>query len=527
VASVRLQATARSRVIDTLDPGSVAVERLRSALVDQETGIRGYALGGTEDLLAPYRDGLARERRVEDELATTFGSASDGSLRDHVAAVTAAADTWRAAVAVPVVASRDLVTIAAVAERSKPLFDEVRAQLDAVEERIQEERRAARDDLTTATRAVIGSIVATLLGLTVGLVLAIRSLRRNVITPVTELNDRVRHVADGDFDADLDVAGPLEIVELSQSAGRMRDQIRAELVASEAARAELHRQTEELNRSNRDLEQFAYVASHDLQEPLRKVSSFCQLLEDRYGDVLDERGSTYVHYAVDGAQRMQALIGDLLAFSRVGRTTESFRPVDLDDLVQELVAGLTRALDESGGSVEVGRLPVVHGDPALLGVLFTNLIANSLKYRSEAPPLVRISASPADGGWCIRVLDNGIGIEPQDREKVFVIFQRLHGRDAYEGTGIGLALCKKIVEFHGGSIAVGEPADGTGTQVDVWLPAHRAVAATERDAADDAAPDHAAPDHDSTAHDSTDHDSTDGGRPNGHPPSDHGARSTA
>jgi signal transduction histidine kinase len=483
VASVRVQATARSRVIDTLDPGSVSVERLRSALIDQETGIRGYALGGTDDLLGPYREGLGRERRIEDELAATFDSDSDGSLRDHVAAVTDAADEWRADVAAPLVAQRDPATIAAVTERSKPLFDEVRARLDAVDDRIEAERRQARDALTTATRAVVGSIVATLLALAIGLVLATRTLRRNVIGPVAQLNDRVRDVADGDFDADLDVTGPLEIVELSESAGRMRDRIRAELHESEAARAELHRQADELNRSNRDLEQFAYVASHDLQEPLRKVSSFCQLLEDRYGDLLDERGRTYVHFAVDGAQRMQALIGDLLSFSRVGRTTDSFRSVDLTELVADLVAGLGSTLDESEGTIQAGLLPVVQGDPTLLRVLFTNLISNSLKYRSESPPIVRISSEPVDGGWRLRFRDNGIGIEEQYREKVFVIFQRLHGRDEYEGTGIGLALCKKIVEFHGGSIAIEEPADGTGTQVDIWLPADGGVAVEEPSAA--------------------------------------------
>ncbi|UDY37466.1 sensor histidine kinase [Dermatobacter hominis] len=474
-ASLRVQATARSRLIDTLDPGSVSVEQLRSSLVDQETGIRGYALGGTEDLLAPYRDGLARERRIERELAAAFGAAGDASLRARVAAVTRSADAWREQVATPLIDGRSPATIAAVVESSKPLFDEVRSELDAVDERIEQERRAARADLTTATRAVIGSVAATLVVLAVGLALATRVLRRRVIGPVAQLNERVRDVADGDFDADLDVAGPREIVELSQSASRMRDRIRAELHASETARAELHQQAEELNRSNRDLEQFAYVASHDLQEPLRKVSSFCQLLEDRYGDVLDERGTTYVHFAVDGAQRMQALIGDLLAFSRVGRSTDSFRSVDLDDLVQELVAGLGTTLDELGGSVQAGPLPVVDGDPSLLRALFTNLISNSIKYRSGEPPLIRITAEPGDGGWRLRLRDNGIGIEPQYREKVFVIFQRLHGRDEYEGTGIGLALCKKIVEFHGGSIALGEPPDGEGTQVDIWLPAGRAA----------------------------------------------------
>ena len=209
----------------------------------------------------------------------------------------------------------------------------------------------------------------------------------------------------------------------------------------------------DLARSNQDLEQFAYVASHDLQEPLRKVTSFCQLLQQRYAGQLDERADQYIEFAVDGAKRMQVLITDLLIFSRIGRTTEHFEPVSLQACLELAERNLAERIDETGADVEViGDLPTVNGDRALLISLLQNLVGNAIKFHSEARPLVRLSASHEDGDWVMTVEDNGIGIEPRFAEKIFVIFQRLHGRDAYGGTGIGLAICKKIVEFHGGSI---------------------------------------------------------------------------
>jgi light-regulated signal transduction histidine kinase (bacteriophytochrome) len=214
---------------------------------------------------------------------------------------------------------------------------------------------------------------------------------------------------------------------------------------------QLQQQAAELTRSNRDLEQFAYVASHDLQEPLRKVASFCQLLQRRYAGQLDERADQYIQFAVDGAQRMQRLINDLLAFSRIGRLTAGFVDVDLNRVLSEVVSQLeTRA---AGAEITWDELPTVEGEEPLLTTLFVNLVGNSLKFRRpDVPATVRISAQRDGREWQITVRDNGIGIEPEFADKVFVIFQRLHARDAYEGTGIGLAIVKKIVEYHGGRI---------------------------------------------------------------------------
>ena len=240
--------------------------------------------------------------------------------------------------------------------------------------------------------------------------------------------------------------------------------------ALEAKTGELERANEALEERNRELEQFAYVASHDLQEPLRMVSSFLQLLQRRYAGQLDEKAEEYIEYAVDGARRMQRLIQDLLAFSRVGTRGQAFEPVDLEDTLAVVLRDLGPKVEEEGAAVEAGDLPVVQGDPTQLGQLFQNLIANALKFRTEEPPRVRIWAERAGPMWEVAVADNGIGIDPKYTDRVFQIFQRLHTRDEYEGTGIGLALCKKIVERHGGDIWFENDPDVPGTTFYFTLP---------------------------------------------------------
>jgi PAS domain S-box-containing protein len=220
----------------------------------------------------------------------------------------------------------------------------------------------------------------------------------------------------------------------------------------------------DLARSNEELEQFAYVASHDLQEPLRMVASYTQLLARRYRGRLDDDADEFIGFAVDGVTRMQELINDLLAYSRVGAGRGERVPVALEGLLERVLHGLRPAIEEADAVVTSGPLPTVHGDPVQLGQLLQNLIANAVKFRGQSAPRVHVSArkGEGEGRWIFAVQDNGIGIAPEFADRIFVIFQRLHGRAEYPGTGIGLAICRKIVEGHGGTIHVeSEPGEGS------------------------------------------------------------------
>jgi PAS domain S-box-containing protein len=226
----------------------------------------------------------------------------------------------------------------------------------------------------------------------------------------------------------------------------------------------------ELQRSNSELQQFAYVASHDLKEPLRMVSSYTTLLDEEYGAQLDDNARKYLRYAVDGATRMAAMIDDLLDFSRVGRGDGPVCAVELNAVVNRVLADLAVAIDEAGAKIDVQDLPTVSGNPLRLGQLFQNLMGNAVKFRGARAPQVQVSCQRREKMWEFRVADNGIGIPAEFLDRVFQLFQRLHTHDEYPGNGIGLAVCKKIVEHHGGQIwARSQP--GLGTTLFFTLPA--------------------------------------------------------
>jgi signal transduction histidine kinase len=237
------------------------------------------------------------------------------------------------------------------------------------------------------------------------------------------------------------------------------------------AENDLARKVEELARSNADLEQFAYVASHDLQEPLRMVTAYTQLLAERYHGRLDENADKFIGYATEGAQRMQVLIQDLLAFSRVGRNGPGAGNVDCNAVLQEVAQTLATAVQESGATVTHAELPTVWADRTQVAQLLQNLIGNAIKFRGKEAPVISVQAEKAGQQWRFSVSDNGIGIEAEHAKNIFVVFQRLHARSEYPGNGIGLAICKKIVEHYGGKIWM-ESQPGRGSAFKFTLPAH-------------------------------------------------------
>ncbi|MFG3439047.1 ATP-binding protein [Nonomuraea sp. NPDC047897] len=308
------------------------------------------------------------------------------------------------------------------------------------------------------------ALVVLLLIVIVAAVLLAAVVRYVVLRPITRLTEQVRRVAAGDFDHRPNVARPAELAELASHVDAMRERIVTAWRTAED-------QAAELRRSNGELEQFAYVASHDLQEPLRKVASFTQMLEQRYGDRLDDRARQYIHYAVDGAKRMQSLINDLLDFSRVGRVSGERTAVDAGAALAAALDNLAGAVEDTGAVVTSGPLPRVVGNRLQLTQLFQNLVENAIKFRSDEPPRVHLTAGRAGGMWEFACSDNGIGVEPRYADRIFLIFQRLHPRDVYPGTGIGLALCRKIVEYHGGRLWLDGDAAGPGATFRWTLPA--------------------------------------------------------
>jgi light-regulated signal transduction histidine kinase (bacteriophytochrome) len=304
-----------------------------------------------------------------------------------------------------------------------------------------------------AVGAVLNAVFAAMgIGLAVIVVALALGLRATAIRPLHRLAEQARQVAEGDFGREVTVRGPREVADLAADVNTMREHILHELSATRDANTVLQARAEELQRSNAELEQFAYIASHDLQEPLRKVASFTQLLQRRYAGQLDARADQYIEFAVDGAKRMQALINDLLAYSRVGRSAREPSLVSSEDALAQARANLAASIEETGATIEAGHLPLVLAEPPLLTAVFQNLLSNSLKFSGGKPPRVVITVSRDEPFWLFSFSDNGIGIDPDYADRIFVIFQRLHERTAYPGTGIGLAMTRKIIEYFGGHI---------------------------------------------------------------------------
>ncbi|MGC4803886.1 sensor histidine kinase [Micromonospora sp. DT233] len=483
VAEIAVAAKNRQHIQTLLErtgPLRAHSQELLSVLVDQETAVRGYAVTGDREDLEPYVQGGEREQqlyRAMEPLIKIYPR-----LDRLLATIKAEAAEWRRTVAQPVVdtTARDGTAAgqALITDQPRQRFDGIRDSVAQLQQGILDEREKGADNIyRTSTLLVVLLIVAALVVVAAGVVLLI-SLERMVVRPLTGLAEQVREVAEGDYQHHIAGTGPPEFQRLAVDVDAMRQKIAKDLSEVREARAsiewvnsQLQKQAEELVRSNRDLEQFAYVASHDLQEPLRKVASFCQLLQRRYAGQLDERADQYIAFAVDGAQRMQRLINDLLAFSRIGRLTTGFTEVDLNRVMGDVAGQTESALQYADAELTWDELPAIRGEEPLLTNLLANLVSNSIKFRRpDVRAKVHVSARLVDDEWEISCQDNGIGIEPEFADKIFVIFQRLHSKDAYPGTGIGLAIVKKIVEYHGGRVWVDTDVP-EGTAIRFSLPA--------------------------------------------------------
>ena len=461
IALTRLS-DARVQLADRLDPAAIAASELKNGLVDQETGIRGVLLTGKQSFREPYDRGVREAADASRELQALRDTEALHPLDSRLNGMLARAAEWQTGYAttaqLEALLRRDVASEADRLAEGKQRFDAFRAALTAFTRSLTAARLDARGRLDHSATVVQRWVVGTGIVILLSVLAAALILRGVIVVPLGRLATRVRTVAAGQFDEPVAGTGATEVVTLGADVDAMRARIVDE--------------RDDLERSNQELEQFAYVASHDLQEPLRKVASFSQLLQQRYAGQLDERADSYIEFAVDGARRMQDLINDLLAFSRVGRIETPRGDVDCGELVARVRADLATAIEESGATIEAEPLPTVLGDKGLLRLVFQNLIGNAIKFRGDASPVVRVSAERDDGFWRFRCEDNGIGIDGEYADRIFVIFQRLHPRSSYEGTGIGLAMCRKIVEYHGGRMWLDTETARQGSAFCFTLPAH-------------------------------------------------------
>jgi signal transduction histidine kinase len=453
-------------------------QRYFLSLVDSETAVRGYALSGDKSMLEPLnRAGRPWETSIQPKIAAKIPA--DRVPTAELRVVEAAAAAWYREWAEPTIRQTELKDPPSPSEveHGRELFHRVRVGYDNYITVLRDDRETTTKHLAEVTNLLFVAVIASALIAVLGGFLLWYLMRRWVGQPVGHLASEARLVSDGNLEHQVSTLGPPEFVQLGEDVDEMRKRLVEQIAAGEAARREvaearsaLEEQTLELQRSNRELEQFAYVASHDLQEPLRKVASFCQMLERRYSGKLDERADQYIHFAVDGAKRMQQLINDLLEFSRVGRLATPQTDVDLMDCLRNGLFNLQTAREESGAEVTWDGLPHVLGEAPLLTQLLQNLIGNAIKFHSDQPPRVHLGVRRDGDMWEFWCSDNGIGIEAEYAERVFLIFQRLHAKESYTGTGIGLAMCKKIVEHHGGRIWVDQSTAGAGATVRFTLP---------------------------------------------------------
>ena len=411
---------------------------LYSNLQDMNLGSRGYAFTGEKELLEPYNDGKKSLLSNFDKLKelTADNPKQQTSLEELK---TASEGFTRQTEEIIKTRSQQLVL------QQKGEMDRVRDKLKAIadeEKRLLADRQNLANTFTWIGVGVLGLEVLVALGLVAASWTSVKTYsvenRKQLDAMANEISQR----------------------KLSEEAlSKERTALAEEVEQRKKTEQALKITTVNLTRSNADLQQFAYVASHDLQEPLRAVTGFLTLLSKKQKDNLDQDSQTYIKHAVEGAQRMRDLVNDLLAYARVESRAKEFQTVRLADVVEQAQKDLSVSIEEKDVTITASDLPEVAGDASQLGLLFQNLLSNAIKFHGEEKPKIDINAQRRPDDWLITVKDNGRGFEMEHAEKIFIIFQRLQGRDKAPGTGIGLAMCKKIVERHGGTIWVDSELD--------------------------------------------------------------------
>ncbi len=439
-------------------------------MVDLESGQRGFVITGKEEFLEPY---FAGRKELEEHISKMRNLLS-GDKRNLIllTKIESLKNDWFEKAGIPEINYRKemnkhpetIKDVAAMLEAGtgKKILDQIREEFKKfikIEEDLSKNRyvAATATGVRTSLILIIFLIVSLLIGVSASIFIS-----QSITKPVYKLKDAASIIAKGDLTTKIDIKSDDEIGQLGSSFNKMVEEL-------EISRSRLHKRAQELDRSNKELEQFAYVASHDLQEPLRMVASYMQLLERRYKGKLDSDADEFIAFASDGAKRMQTLINDLLAFSRVGTRGRDFALVDCNLTLKRSLANLQKSIADSGADITYDPLPTVIADDIQLVQLFQNLIGNAIKFRGSEPPQVHVSAVQNENKLTFSVRDNGIGIEPEHTDRIFKVFQRLHGKDKYSGTGIGLAICKKIVERHGGQIRV-ESQPGSGATFHFIIP---------------------------------------------------------
>ena len=434
-------------------------QKVKESLFLMDNGVRAYVISGKTPALRPYEQGLADFKQHVLELQRLVDDNPPQEAR--LIRIVERKNFWQKTLLQTTIASRapDDTLPQAVLKSSRTLIPRTRV-LNSI--------RAGLDDFEKVEKGLLQTRVTTqeywrrltewtLWGGSLFSVLLTMFLASTAVRAVNQ--SRAAYVHLRQSNAELQ---------------RARAGLEQEVEGRRAAQERLKRAVGDLKRSNAELEQFAYVASHDLQEPLRAVAGCVQVLKRRYEGKLDERADQFIGHAVEGAQRMQNLIQDLLAYSRVGTKGKPFVPVALETIVDNVLQNLSVNVTESKAHIERDALPKLWGDARQLESIFQNLLSNALKFRGAKAPEIRVGCVPTSGangetGWTFSVADKGIGIEAQYFERIFVMFQRLHTRTDYAGTGIGLAIVKKIIERHGGRIWV-ESTVGQGTTFSFWLP---------------------------------------------------------